>query len=164
MVLYKIVCQRAFHDAENVYNFVVGSFVKRTPDLLSSIQTSSKFKVYIFAKNLHHFYSFGHRMLVSSTVQSKPGVKHVKQIKILLQKQTGYTLADAYPESLETAVLVLRHIDNIMLNGILLINRLRHTGTCAIRFCALTFISGFYVCTYVNDALTYVIDASVFLI
>lgn len=86
MVLYKCVCQRAFHDAENVYNFVVGSFVKRTPDLLSSIQTSSKFKVYIFAKNLHHFYSFGHRMLVSSTVQSKPGVKHVKQIKILLKK------------------------------------------------------------------------------
>lgn len=114
MVLYKCVCQRASHDAENVYNFVVGSFVKHTPDLLSSIQTSSKFKVYIFAKNLHHFYSFGHRMLVSSTVQSKPGVKHVKQIKILLQKQTGYTLADAYPESLETAVLVLRHMDNIM--------------------------------------------------
>lgn len=53
-------------------------------------------------------------MLVSSTVQSKPGVKHVKQIKILLQKQTGYTLADAYPESLETTVLVLIHMDNIM--------------------------------------------------
>lgn len=112
-VLYKFVCQRAFHDAENVYNFVVGSFVKRSAELLSFIQTSSKFKVYIFAKNLHHFYSFGHRMLVSSTVQSKPGVKHVKQIKILLQKQTGYTLADAYPEILETAVLVLRHLDNI---------------------------------------------------
>lgn len=112
-VLYKFVCQRAFHDAENVYNFVVGSFVKRSAELLSFIQTSSKFKVYIFAKNLHHFYSFGHRMLVSSTVQSKPGVKHVKQIKILLQKQTGYTLADAYPEILETAVLVLRHMDNI---------------------------------------------------
>lgn len=53
-------------------------------------------------------------MLVSSTVQSKPSVKHVKQIKILLQKQTGYTLADGYPESLETAVLVLIHMDNIM--------------------------------------------------
>lgn len=65
-------------------------------------------------KNLHHFNSFNNGMLVSATVQSKSGVKHVKKIKILLQKQIGYTLADAYPEILETVVLVLRNMDNIM--------------------------------------------------
>lgn len=56
MVLYKFVCQRAFHDSENVNNFVVGSFVKRTPDLLSSIQTSSKFKVKVKFKSLQKTY------------------------------------------------------------------------------------------------------------
>lgn len=71
MVLYKFVSQRAFLDAKNVYNFVVGSFVKRSPELLSFIQTSSKFKVNTFAKkNLHHFNSFNNGMLVSSTMQS----------------------------------------------------------------------------------------------
>lgn len=53
MVLYKFVSQRAFLDAKNVYNFVVGSFVKRSPELLSFIQTSSKFKVNTFAKKTY---------------------------------------------------------------------------------------------------------------
>lgn len=57
---------------------------------------------------MHHFYGFGHRMLVSATVQRKPGKKHVKQIEILLQIQTGYTLTDTVPVILKTAALCLR--------------------------------------------------------